>query len=117
MYQVNFKIALSPTRRRALKCSFFERIPTLFYLVTLALLALLALALVHELIPGLCAKTEDPEATCVFCEFVKVLGSVLFLVYCLLSLPALHATVANTPNLFPGHFCRPQYHLRVPPAC
>lgn len=55
-------------------------VPLLFYLTLVSLLVFFALAVVHELIPGLCAADEQPGQDCPFCRLVKTLTIVALLV-------------------------------------
>ncbi|MFP4502189.1 MAG: hypothetical protein ACLFTT_14405 [Candidatus Hydrogenedentota bacterium] len=102
--------------RRPVRCTAFERRPLLFYAALGLMLAFFALALVHELIPGLCTAGESGEEDCPFCKLVDTL--------CLLAvaLAVVPATRTAGPRIFAGTQCLrlpnryPGFHLRAPPV-
>lgn len=105
-----------PRRRRpsrSLEHTVFQGARTLFYAATLALLALFALALLHELIPGLCL---DDGGSCPFCKLVHTLtltAPTLVFFACAALARRLLSGAAAPPRETPRY---PRFLLRAPPA-
>ncbi len=102
--------------RRPVTCTAFERCPLLFYAALGLMLAFFALALVHELLPGLCTAGESAEEDCPFCKLVDTL---CLLAVALAVAPAIRT--ARTPAFAGTEYLRasnryPGFHLRAPPA-
>ncbi len=97
--------------RRTCLSSSFKRCAALFLIVVLLLLALYALALVHEIIPGLCI--EDGQEECPFCKLahgiVLVLPALLGLTFTVAACSHIERPVLHPIAV---HAC---YRLRAPP--
>lgn len=100
---------------RRLRSSAFQDRPVLFYGTILFLLALLCIAAVHELIPGLCEAGDEGEENCPFCQLVHVL------VMAAAAIALLHYGARISAVPLPDNAprpCRvrfPAYRLRAPP--
>ncbi len=104
------------TRITRLKGSVFHQYPIIFYLVLAALLAFFAVAVVHELIPGLCTADDGNEDTCPFCRLVHALVLVVPFFAALCGWIIRRGIPCRITDLLLPSFHSPANLLRAPPA-
>ena len=103
-------------RSALLTCTPFARRQRIFYAIVYGLLLFFAVAVVHDLIPGLCASMDGRGDKCPFCELVYAFAlAVAVFVHLLRSQAARLRPLARRAP--PPQPCRyPAYALRAPPA-
>lgn len=106
-------------RRRpgsALRFTVFANHRILFYGAIAFLLAFYAVALVHELIPGLCTEEEGPEYTCPFCKLVHSSSLLVLALLCVFCYVSTRLCIGGNayPYFEPDRY--PNFLLRAPPV-
>ena len=115
MLVLTVKYPLNHRLRRRGGDTAFRRYPLLFYAVVGTLLAFYAVAMVHEMIPGLCNAGDFSQQECPFCKLAHAL-TLLVLAF----VPVLYGTPLRRRILVDLSASRnnsryPRYLLRAPP--
>lgn len=102
-------------RQRPLALGVFEPMPMLFLGTALLLLAFMAVAEVHELIPGLCTA-DDSLYECPFCKLIHTIVVIAALAVCLVRLMRSISGVSRRSESPLTFQPTSGYLLRAPPA-
>ena len=90
--------------------------PWLFYAVSLGLFAFFAVAVVHELIPGLCPILEGEDEECPFCELIYTLTLAVVVLLCACCCFPVRIAARHPAQCFPQRRPRLACSPRAPPA-
>jgi len=88
----------------------------LFYAIVAVLLGFLAVAVFHELIPGLCTADDDAENDCPFCKLVHTFALIVLAWACPHCWTSIRNRVCCAAEPCPQRSRYPHYLVRAPPA-